>query len=302
MPDALDLLAASSTGALVIALTNPLDCLKQRWQVSRGGATSIIAFTTSIVKGEGILSGLWLPGLATNCLACSISVGTRIGLYPSLRSAIAGEDQPKSGFGMFVSGLAGGALGYVVAAPLFFATRVAHAEAGLVDSSGILVTGARAGKVPSAPGSSMGLGMLSTLAGQVGVAGLWKGAPVLVARGALLSATQLASYDLTKGKLRQLGLRDGPVVHGIASVAASLTLTTAICPLDVVLTSYQAGHAVGRPFDSPFACARQLVRDDGPSVLLRGWGPLFVRFLPSSVLTFFIYEQARRLLVGRYLD
>ena len=148
----------------------------------------------------------------------------------------------------------------------------------------------------------MGLGMLSTLAGQVGVTGLWKGAPVLVARGALLSATQLASYDLAKGKLKQLGLQDGPLVHGLASIAASLTLTTAICPLDVVLTSYQAGHAVGRPFDSPLACARQLVRDDGPSVLLRGWGPLWVRFLPSSVLTFFIYEQARRVLVGRYLD
>ena len=34
----------------------------------------------------------------------------------------------------------------------------------------------------------------------------------------------------------------------------------------------------------------------------RGWVPLWLRFLPSSVLTFHIYEQARRLLLGSYLD
>ena len=30
--------------------------------------------------------------------------------------------------------------------------------------------------------------------------------------------------------------------------------------------------------------------------------PLWARFLPSSILTFHIYEQTRRLIVGRYLD
>jgi hypothetical protein len=35
---------------------------------------------------------------------------------------------------------------------------------------------------------------------------------------------------------------------------------------------------------------------------MRGWTPLWLRFLPSSVLTFAIYEQARLLLLGKYLD
>lgn len=92
------------------------------------------------------------------------------------------------------------------------------------------------------------------------------------------------------------------MVHCAASLAASLTLTTAICPLDVTYTAYLTGPALGRPHASPLACARALIAEGGARALLRGWVPLWLRFLPSSLLTFLIYEQSRRLLVGRYLD
>ena len=36
--DILNVGASCITGATVIAITNPLDCLKQRWQVSRASA------------------------------------------------------------------------------------------------------------------------------------------------------------------------------------------------------------------------------------------------------------------------
>jgi hypothetical protein len=113
---------------------------------------------------------------------------------------------------------------------------------------------------------------------------------------------RLATYDCTKEQLRTSGFTDGPVVHSIASFAASLTLTTAICPLDVTYTTYLAGPSVGRTYSSPLACARAMVTEGGPGSLLRGWVPLWLRFLPSSILTFLIYEQTRRLIVGQYLD
>ena len=117
-----------------------------------------------------------------------------------------------------------------------------------------------------------------------------------------MSATQLATYDQIKVKMRALGFRDGPVVHSIASFAASIVLTTAICPLDVTYTFYTAGSSIGRPFSSPLACVRVLLDEGGPQALFRGWLLLWARFLPSSVLTFHIYEQSRRLLLGKYLD
>ena len=51
----------------------------------------------------------------------------------------------------------------------------------------------------------------------------------------------------------------------------------------------------------PLACVRSMVAAEGPRVLMRGWLPLWARFLPSSVLTFYIYEQLRMLLVGSYM-
>ena len=125
---------------------------------------------------------------------------------------------------------------------------------------------------------------------------------MLVSRGALMSATQLATYDVTKGQLKRWGLTDGPVVHCMASLAASLALTTAIAPLDVTYTAYLAGPHLGRHYTSPLACAQSLIDDGGLRAMFRGWTPLWLRFLPSSVFTFLIYEQSRRILLGKYLE
>tara|TARA_B110001452_G_scaffold193945_1_gene163922 strand:- start:526 stop:1434 length:909 start_codon:yes stop_codon:yes gene_type:complete len=292
--------ASCFTGATVIAITNPLDCLKQRWQVAQTSTrTPLLAFAQEIVRAEGAWRGLWYPGLLSNCLACTISVGTRIGLYPRLRDSFSAG---KSGttMGMLASGLAGGALGYVVSAPFFFASRVAQAEAGII-ADGVLITGACAGRAPSVadPG---GLATLHYLWSTHGLGALWKGASVLVARGAVLSSTQLTTYDLSKRQLVAAGVEDGPLVHSAASVLASVMLTTAICPLDVVLTTYQAGPSIGRPYTNAWEAACGLVSAGGPAALMRGWLPLWARFLPSSVLTFFIFEQTRKLLLGAYLD
>ena len=75
--------ASCLTGSAVIALTNPLDCLKSRYQVAPQSGGGVAAFARALVAGDGLWRGLWRPGLATNVCACTISVGTRIGLYPT---------------------------------------------------------------------------------------------------------------------------------------------------------------------------------------------------------------------------
>jgi hypothetical protein len=296
-----NVVASCVTGAMVIAVTNPLDCLKQRWQIRRSPQT-FTSFTFEILRIEGLFRGLWQHGLATNCLACTISVGCRIGVYPLLRDTLsdcsAGVGVAPSA--MFASGLAGGALGYLAAAPFFFASRVAQAEAGLV-VRGVLATGARAGQAPSASGTS-GVGMLRRLWQREGLFGLWTGSHLLVARGAVMSSMQLGVYDVSKRFLIGRGVEDGTGVHVISSAAASIAMTTAVAPLDVVLTTYQAGPFVGKSFASPLACARSLVAEGGAVSLMRGWLPLWIRFLPTSFLTFVIYEQLRWRLTGSFLS
>lgn len=263
-----DIVASMFTGTAVILLTNPLDTVKNRYQVANT-RIGMFAFGAAEIKRLGLLRALWLPGLATNCCACTMTCGVRIGLYPSLRDAIAPD--AKTPGAMALTGLIGGALGYTLAAPFFHATRLAHVrEDGL-----------------------FGLHALRQI-GREGSA--YRGAGLLVARGATMSTTQLTTYDSAKGFCRDRGLEDGPALHVLCSFAASLAVATAIVPLDVTLTHYQA-----RASPSLVACVRDMYQRHGPRVFVRGWLPLWARFLPSSVLTFVIYEQARKVLVGEFL-
>ena len=189
LPRSYEVGASCFTGAATMMLTNPLDCLKQRWQVApMQSQRSLGAFTREILLSEGIFTGLWFPGLTTNVMACSISVGVRLGFYPMLRDALR-PDQQRSGFSMFTSGLLGGALAYIISSPFFAASRVAQAEVGTPQQA------------------SGSIGTLARMARTTGVLGLWRGSEILVARGALLSATQLATYDLCKGGCARSGWR-----------------------------------------------------------------------------------------------
>ena len=182
--------------------------------------------------------------------------------------------------GGFAAGLLTGGLGYMAAAPFFFASRIAHIE----------------GKDKL----SLGLGTLRDLYGKVGLGGLWRGSGVLVARGAVMSGTQLASYGVAKRWMIENGVaKDGPLLHCGASLVASVSLTTAICPLDVTLTRFQANVARNEAYSgSPLACARDMLHREGPWSFFRGWSTIWIRFMPSSVLTFLIYEQLLQRLSG----
>lgn len=55
-----------------------------------------------------------------------------------------------------------------------------------------------------------------------GLFGLWRGAPANVARAALLSAGQLATYDQTKQMALAAGAAEGPALHLAASCCSGL--------------------------------------------------------------------------------
>ena len=78
--------------------------------------------------------------------------------------------------------------------------------------------------------------------------------------------------------------------------SGTIAVTTAMVPLDVTITHYQTSAS-----PSPIVCARDMYQQHGPRLFVRGWWPLWARLLPSSVLTFVIYEQARKVLVGEFL-
>lgn len=305
-----NVLASFSTGVTIISMTNPVDTLKCRWQVAdRVAGQTFLGFCRTIIAVDGLWAGLWRPGLGPNQLAMGCAIGFRNGFYPAVRDtvgAVAGSDGKIGPTGMFVAGLLSGMAGYFCASPLLQIKTQMQAEAGKVGADGLYETGARKGHPKS---YSSALAGFRKVVADGGVQSLWRGSSVIVGRGASMSATQLMTYDGVKTTFKSQGwLEDGQVLHVTASLSAALVCTTASMPFDVVLTVYQSAQTLGGErmakygTKGPLGCARALLREDGPSAFMRGWTPAFMRMAPTCVMSFWLYEQLRKVVGIGFMD
>lgn len=294
---------SGTVSACITMLTNPLDCLRVRWQVlPRAQANAmtggLVGYARLVIAQEGFVRGLWRPGLGANCLAVFNCTGIRVGVYPTVRDALlaasgSGSSQ-RDGPTMMAAGLLSGALSFLIATPFFGAKTRLQAEAGALDpATGILLTGARAGSRPCYPG-----GMPQFFARCVrdeGPSALMRGSEALVIRGSLLSMGHLAGYDAAKSWAKGRGLmREGPALHASASLAGALLATTLAAPGDRVMTEYQTALDRGVHYRSALHCARSLAATEGPAGFLRGWWPLFLRIGPTFASFGVGYEALRR--------
>ena len=173
--------AAGFAGGLSVAIMNPLDTLKVRYQVATDPG-AMRGFAGQILRREGLWRGLWLPGVSANFWAICVSSVGRVGCYPYVRDGLLNAAGTEKNAGvMFVAGLLAGAVGYLVSSPVYQVKTLAQAEAGLLEN-GVFETGASLGKAPRYASLVQGLGTLKR------DGHLWRGAGALVVRGALLSA------------------------------------------------------------------------------------------------------------------
>ena len=174
--------AAGFAGGLSVAIMNPLDTLKVRYQVATDPG-AMRGFAGQILRREGLWRGLWLPGVNANFWGIGVSSVGRVGCYPYVRDGLlkaVGATEKHAGV-MFVAGLLAGAVGYLVSSPVYQVKTLAQAEAGLLEN-GVFATGASVGQAPRYASLVQGLGTLKR------DGHLWRGAGALVVRGALLSA------------------------------------------------------------------------------------------------------------------
>ena len=204
---------------------------------------------------------------------------------------VRGEGAEKDAAAMFAAGLVSGGLGYGISNPFWQMKTRIQAAAGKV-VNGVCVTGTRSGKPPL---YRNGLEGIREVVRTEGPRQLYRGASVLVLRGALMNAGNTLGYDFTKTHCRKRGLLDdGPVLHFLASTVAAFLSSTFSVPADVVMCRFQTGPQLGRAYSSIFDCVATMAREEGPGVFFRGWVPLFTRVAPLYVLYLPAYEQLRR--------
>jgi len=317
-----NLTAGTLTGMTTSSLSHPMDTLKSRWQVARSVAKGqgIFGFARSLLVQEGLWVGLWRPGLVPNVTSMGCCVGLRNGLYPRVRDGIGHLEDALAGrprnaankagpVAMFMAGILSGMTGYVIAAPLLQVKTQMQAEAGHIGPDGLYATGLRRGHPPTYQNTLQALTVLASAScPSEKVQSLWRGAGLIVARGAALSGSQLMTYDASKKALKGRKLmHDGPLLHVTSSLVAAVVCTTCHMPFDVLLTVYQSAYSLGGDRlryvrSGPSACAMALLQESGPTVFFRGWAPAFVRLAPVCVFSFWLYEQLRRVVGIGYLD
>lgn len=125
-----------------------------------------------------------------------------------------------------------------------------------------------------------------------GAASLFRGVWPNSARAVLMTASQLASYDVFKSQLlERTGLKDGLTVHFSASLMAGFVATTVCSPVDVVKTRIMSAQTK----EGLWTLVKRITANEGILWTFKGWLPSFIRLGPHTVATFLFLEQHKKI-------
>jgi solute carrier family 25 uncoupling protein 8/9 len=282
----LDLAAASLACALGVVATHPLETLKVRQMVAPpfadGRAPGTLRVLGAIARDEG-LGVLW-AGLGAGLARAVVQGGVRLALYERGKDELArrapasanrrGRGLVDTDGGRVLVGTGAGGAAALIGAPIDTVRTVQQAAAA---QGGALAVSAR-------------------LVRRDGVLSLWTGSGTAVARCAVMTAAQCATYDRAKAAASEaLGWPPTAVrTHVVAALASGVATATATAPFDNVKTTQIVARS------GALQAARAVWRaGGGPAGFLRGWGSIYLRIAPHTVIMFASLEAMRAGLARR---
>jgi hypothetical protein len=198
---------------------------------------SFFQTASKIFAEEGLLRGLYIPGLVATCVRELSYSSFRFGLYQPVKSTLtyiiigppsspqAQAIQYNKGSEPLVlkiaAGVTSGMLGSALANPTDVVKIKLQGEAGRIDPKGLYSTGLNKGLEPTYRNTFHAFYKIAKDEGVI--SGLFRGVQATAIRAALLTGTQLSSYDETKYLLKKYGImKEGPALHVVGSVVAGL--------------------------------------------------------------------------------
>jgi solute carrier family 25 (mitochondrial uncoupling protein), member 8/9 len=205
--------ASAVSVATATFLTNWVDVIKVRQQLAGAHGRNLLLTGVAVVKEDGttaLFRGV-TPAVARGLLYG----GLRIGLYSPFKQALSPADgSDPSLASKIAAGMGSGAI-----------------AAGVCNPTDLVKTRMQmAGAAPKRP-----LAVAADVIRSEGLAGLWKGTTPSMARAALLTAAQCATYDEVKLLFtRRFEWSDGIGTHLTVSGIAGLVTTTVTAPVDMI--------------------------------------------------------------------
>eukprot|EP00002_Diphylleia_rotans_P009536 TRINITY_DN1990_c0_g1_i1.p1 TRINITY_DN1990_c0_g1~~TRINITY_DN1990_c0_g1_i1.p1 ORF type:complete len:306 (+),score=58.29 TRINITY_DN1990_c0_g1_i1:50-967(+) len=284
-------LAAGSAACVAEIVTIPIDTAKVRLQIQGNVApgsvpkyAGMVDCLRKIAVEEGptaIFKGL-TPGLLRQMVFSSL----RIGLYEPVRNFYHPDptDPPLSK--KILAGLTTGALGIMVASPTDLVKIRLQAEGRLPPGVARRYTGT--------------FNAFSTIAKEEGIPGLWRGLGPNVARNAIITAAELASYDQIKQTiLKNNWMTDDIPCHLVSGFSAGFVATVIGSPVDVIKTRVmnQVKNPDGSlPYRGAIDCFVKTLKNEGVGAFYKGFIPNFTRIGGWNTVMFLALEQFKKLL------
>ncbi|KAL0449203.1 UNVERIFIED_CONTAM: S-adenosylmethionine carrier 1, chloroplastic/mitochondrial [Sesamum latifolium] len=256
-------IAGGTAGVVVETALYPIDTIKTRLQAARGG-------------GKIILKGLY-SGLAGNLAGVLPASAVFVGVYePAKQQLLRNLPENLSA----VAHLTAGALGGIAASFIRVPTEVVKQRM-------------QTGQFTSAPDA------VRLIASKEGFKGLYAGYGSFLLRDLPFDAIQFCLYEQLRIGYKLAAKRDlnDPENAIIGAFAGALTgaITT---PLDVIKTRLMVQGSANQ-YKGIFDCVQTIVREEGPSALLKGVGPRVLWIGIGGSIFFGVLERTKRFLAER---
>ncbi|CAM1310879.1 Uncharacterised protein r2_g2119 [Pycnogonum litorale] len=283
---------SSMMGAIV---TNPIDVIKVRMQLEGelmlkgehltrhySGFTKGFSY---IVTHEGA-RGLY-KGLVASLMREGSYSTIRIGAYEPMKELLGATDPAHTPLYLkVISGAITGAIGSAVANPTDLVKVRLQAEGALIPE-----------QIPRYPSTFSAFAMICRTEG---LFGLWRGVGPTVKRAALLTATQIPSYDHSKHFILNAGfLEEGYLLHVICSMFAGFMTATVTSPVDVIKTrvmNQKIDKSKPLMYLGTFDALKKIFKNEGIVGFYKGWFPNWMRIGPHTIVCLMFFEQLRWLL------
>ena len=122
---------------------------------------------------------------------------------------------------------------------------------------------------------------------------LWRGTSATLARGVLITCSQLPSYHASKAYLLQSGIfSDNIITHILCSLISAVTASIISCPADVIKTRMMNMKSDGSStYSGSWDCAGKISRIEGLGGFYKGLGATFARLGPHTLCMWIAQEQ-----------
>ncbi|KAK2733490.1 Mitochondrial dicarboxylate transporter [Myotisia sp. PD_48] len=284
-----------SASCCAAVVTHPLDLVKVHYfqpltiviaevrMQTRGpnDPSGMLRTIVHVCKNDGIL-GLY-GGLSASLLRQLTYSTTRFGVYEELKSRVGSSSSaPPSLPTLILMASTAGFLGGLVGNP--------------ADVLNVRMQSDRALPIEKRRNYKHAFHGLSQMIRTEGISSAFRGVWPNSTRAILMTASQLASYDMFKEIcLTKFGMQDNLNTHFTSSFMAGFVATTVCSPVDVIKTRIMHASPAESKGHTIVGLLREVFKKEGFSWMFRGWTPSFIRLGPHTIATFLFLEQHKKI-------